>query len=130
MTKQLLTPLRLIARMNFYLKNYSCELLNLTKTVGKVELISTFKPAGGLHIVVRVAEHACDDASKRILKPSTHRLKIFLVKYQNLGPLEKFRDQTISVQLKIHVREYVLAILTTYMETSSYNSCLQKLECE
>ena len=27
--------------MNFSLKNYSCELLNLTGTVGKVELIST-----------------------------------------------------------------------------------------
>ena len=45
MTKQLLTPLRLIVRMNFSLKNYSCELLNLTGTVGKVELISTFTTA-------------------------------------------------------------------------------------
>ena len=49
--KQLLTPLRLIAlyeliaRMNFSLKNYRCELLNLTGTVGKVELISTFTTA-------------------------------------------------------------------------------------
>ena len=42
MAKQLLTPLRLIAPMNFSLKNYSCELFNLTGTVGKVELISTF----------------------------------------------------------------------------------------
>ena len=42
MAKQLPTLLRLIARMNFSLKNYSCELLNLTRTVGKVELISTF----------------------------------------------------------------------------------------
>ena len=42
MAKQLLTPLRLIAPINFSLKNYSCELLNLTGTVGKVELISIF----------------------------------------------------------------------------------------
>ena len=42
MAKQSLTPLRLIACMNFSLKYYSCELLNLTGTVGKVELISTF----------------------------------------------------------------------------------------
>ena len=35
MAKQLLTPLRFIARMNFSLKNYSGELF------GKVELIST-----------------------------------------------------------------------------------------
>ena len=42
MAKQLLTPLRrLIAHMNFSLKNYSCELVNLTGTVGKVELIPT-----------------------------------------------------------------------------------------
>ena len=45
MAKQLLTPLRLIAHMNFSLKNYSCDLLNLTGTVGKVELISTFTAA-------------------------------------------------------------------------------------
>ena len=42
MAKQLLTPLRLIASMNVSLKNYSFELFNLTETVGKVELISTF----------------------------------------------------------------------------------------
>ena len=41
MAKQLLTPLRLIAYMNFLLKSYSCELVNLTGTVGKVELIPT-----------------------------------------------------------------------------------------
>ena len=45
MAKQLLTPLRLIACMNFSLKNYSCGLLNLTGTVEKVELISTFTTA-------------------------------------------------------------------------------------
>ena len=42
MAKQLLTYLRLIARMNFSLINYSCELFNLRGTVGKEELISTF----------------------------------------------------------------------------------------
>ena len=45
MAKQLLTPLRPIACMNFSLKNYSCELLNSTGTVGKLELISTFTTA-------------------------------------------------------------------------------------
>ena len=42
MAKQLLTPLRLIGRMNSSLKNYSFQLFNLTGTVGKVELISSF----------------------------------------------------------------------------------------
>ena len=45
MAKKLLTPLRLIARMNFSLKNYSCESFDVTGTVGKVELISTFTTA-------------------------------------------------------------------------------------
>ena len=45
MAKQLLTPLGLIVRMNLSLKNYSYGLLNLTGTVGKVELISTFTTA-------------------------------------------------------------------------------------
>ena len=40
MAKQLPTSLRLIACMNFSLKIYSSELLNLTGTLGKVELIS------------------------------------------------------------------------------------------
>ena len=43
--KQLLIPLRLIARMNFSLKNNSCKFFNLTGTVGKVELISIFTTA-------------------------------------------------------------------------------------
>ena len=42
MAKQLLTPLRLLAGMDFLLKNYRCELFNLIGMVGKVELISTF----------------------------------------------------------------------------------------
>ena len=41
MAKPLLTPLRLIAHMNFSLKNYSYEFVKLTGTVGKVELIPT-----------------------------------------------------------------------------------------
>ena len=45
MAKQLLTALRLIGSMNCSLKNYSCELFNLTGTVGKVEFISTFTTA-------------------------------------------------------------------------------------
>ena len=45
MAKQLLTPLRLIVRMNFLLKTYGCGLFNLIWTVGKVELILTFTTA-------------------------------------------------------------------------------------
>ena len=41
-----------------------------------------FKP--DLRVVGSIAGHACDDASKRILKLPTYQLKIFLAKYQNL----------------------------------------------
>ena len=68
-------------------------------------------------IVVRVAEHACDDASERILKPSTNRLQIFLVRDQYLRSLLPHEDQTIAIQLEKHVLKPMLAILTTYMET-------------
>ena len=78
-------------------------------------MVQNLKP--GLHIVVSVGEHACDYASKRILKLPKYRLKIFLFEISKPIPLQRFRVQTISVQLNIHVRDHVLAILTTYMET-------------
>ena len=71
----------------------------------------------GLHIVVRVAEYAYDDASKRILKPLSHRLQIFLVRDQYLRSLLQYGDQAIAGQLEKHVLKPMLAILTTYMET-------------
>ena len=71
----------------------------------------------GLHIVVAVAEHACDDAPKGILKLSTCRLQIFLVEDQYFWSLQRCSDQSISVQLEKHVLKRVLAILTTCMET-------------
>ena len=71
----------------------------------------------GLHIVVRVAEHACNDGSKRILKHSAYRLQIFLVRHQYLRSLTPHGDQTIARQLEKHVLKRMLAILTTYMET-------------
>ena len=55
------------------------------------------------HLKAGVAEHACDDASKRILKPSTYRLQIFLVKDQYLRSLLPHGDQIISGQLEKHV---------------------------
>ena len=100
MAKQLLTPLRLIARMYFSLKNFSFGLFNLTGTVGKVELISTFKH--GLHIVITVAEHACDDASKRILKLSIYPVNI-------------------SCETSIHV------FIATIMETKQYLDSLKSM---
>ena len=71
----------------------------------------------GLHIAVRVAEHACEDVSKRILAPSTCRLQIFLARDQYLRPLLPHGDQAIAGQLEKHVLKTMFAILTTYMDT-------------
>ena len=68
-------------------------------------------------MVVRVAEHACDDASKSILKPSTYRLQMLFVKDQYLRSLLLYGDQAIAGQLEKHVLKHMLAILTTYIET-------------
>ena len=70
MAKQLLTPLGLIAHMIFALKNYSCELFNLTATVEKVELISTFTATVCESFNVS-DKYTCDNAGD--LKVHMHR---------------------------------------------------------
>ena len=71
----------------------------------------------GLHIVVAIAEYACDHVLKRILKLLIYRLQIFLVKYEYLESLQLCEDQGIPGKLKKRVCNHVLAILTIYMET-------------
>ena len=66
-----------------------------------------------LHMVVTIAQHACDRVLKRVLKLSTYRLQIFLAKYAYLRSLQLFEDQGICGKLKRHE----LTIFTTYMET-------------
>ena len=80
----------------------------------------------GLHIVVTVAEHACDHVLKRVLKPSTHRLQIFFVKYEYLRSLQLCEDQRIGGKFKKRVCKHVLAILTTYMETRLKTQSMQQ----
>ena len=66
----------------------------------------------GLHITI------CKGyASKRILKPSTYRLQIFLVRDQCLRSFLPHGDQTIAGLPEKHVLKPMRAILTTYMET-------------
>ena len=107
--------------MIIYGPNFDVSENVLNKVSSSFKDLSILKP--DLHIVVRVAEHACDDASKRILKPSTYRLQIFLVRYQYLRSLLPRGDQDIAEQLEKHVLKPMLAILTTYMETS-LNVCV------
>ena len=82
----------------------------------------------GLHIVVTIAEHACDHVLRlRVLKLSANRFQIFLVKYEYVQSLQPCEDQDISGKLKKRVREHVLAILTTYMATRLKGSSMHVL---
>ena len=54
----------------------------------------------GLHIVVTIAEDASEDAPKRVVRLSTHRFQIFLVKYEYLLSLQLCEDQSIHESLK------------------------------
>ena len=53
-----------------------------------------------LHIVVTIAQHACDRVLKRVLKLSSYRLQTFLVKYWHLQSLQLCEDQGINGKLK------------------------------
>ena len=97
-------------------KCFAFQFASLREQTPRSPRLLRLKP--GLHIVVRVAECACDDASKRILKPSTCRLQRFLVRDQYLRSSLPHGDQAIAGQLEKHVLKPMLAILyTTYMET-------------
>ena len=52
-----------------------------------------------------IAQHACDRVLKRVLKLSTYRLEIFLVKYENLRLLQLCEDHGIRGKLKKPVRK-------------------------
>ena len=59
----------------------------------------------GLHLkkVVTIAKHACDHVLKWILKQSTSRLQIFLIKYEYLRSSQLCEDQGIRRKLKRNV---------------------------
>ena len=65
----------------------------------------------GLHIVVTVAEHACNDASKRILKLSIYPLQIFLE-----------NSNSCDHRNKMGTKPY-LDILKTCSQTSACDPC-------
>ena len=116
MARQLLTPLRLISRMNFSLKNYSGELLNLTGTVGKVELISAFTTAVCKSLNVS-DEYTWDNAED--LKVDSHdpisvelSLKSLLCMIENVG---------------VHTIQFSQPIIWRCTSEKHDNSCFENL---
>ena len=85
-------------------------------------VIIALKP--GLHIVVTIAEHACDHVQRGVYKLLIYRSQTFLLKYKHLRSLELCEDQGITGKLEKRVRNLLLAILTTYIETR-LKSCSQ-----
>ena len=64
-----------------------------------------------------ITEHAFDHVLKRVLKLLIYRSKTFFVKYKHMRSLQPYEDQGIPGKLKKRLRNFVFAILTTYMET-------------
>ena len=93
-------------------------------TCGDTQVCSLSRLKPCLHVVVSIAEHVCDHVLKRVLKLLIYRLQIILVQYEHLRSLQVCEDQGITGKLKKRVRNLVLAILKTYMETR-LKSCSQ-----
>ena len=81
----------------------------------KDEISSSLNP--GLQVLVTIAEHVCDYVPKRALKLFNYQLQIILAKDHYMESLQLYGDQVIPGQLKERVRQHVLRILTTYVET-------------
>ena len=62
-----------------------------------------------LHTVITIAQHAYDRVLKRVLKLSTYRLQIFLLKYEYLRSLQLCEDQGICGKLKRPVKVHSLS---------------------
>ena len=60
--------------------------------VGLVFMCNFIVVKPGLHIVVTIAEHACDRVPKRLLMLSSYRLQIFLMKYEYLTIITTMRS--------------------------------------
>ena len=63
----------------------------------------------GLDIVVTITHNACDHVLKKVLKMSTYRLQMFLVKYEHLRSLQLCEDQGILESLETCLRDKVLS---------------------
>ena len=62
-------------------------------------------------MVITIAKQASDDVSNKILKLSTYRLQIILVKYEYLLSLQLCEDQDIRGKPKGRFCKHVLSIL-------------------
>ena len=119
------SPVLVINHRTCHLTVY-CFSLKMLRTCGSTQACSLSRLKPGLHVVVTIAEHACDHVLNGVLKLLIYRSEAFLVKYKHLRSLQLCEDQGILGKLKKCVRNLVLAILTTYMETRLKSCSKQK----
>ena len=117
MAKQLLTPLRLIARMNVSLKYYDCELFNLIGTVGKVELINNYP-------WIRLSSRIIEAIKRQLFHVVTH------VFYSNLSQeifaIDTWRAVNTRWDMVAHtcLRSFRLHYMETRLYITSFNNML------
>ena len=76
------------------------EIVKCTSILNKGDGSNTSHLKPGLHFVVTIAEHASDDAPKRILRLPAHRLQIFLVNMNTCDDYNYVRTKACAKGLK------------------------------
>ena len=104
---------------------YCFSLQNAAYTCRNTQVCGLSRLKPGFHVVVTIAEHACDHVLNRVLKLLIYRSQTFLVKYKHLRSLQLCEDQDILGNLKKRVCNLVLTSLTPYME-KRIKSCSQQ----
>ena len=116
------------ALLNFLNRRYEYGNKN-RENVGLVFMrnLNLVKP--DLHIVVTIAQHACDRVLKRIIKLSTYRLQIFLVKYEYLRSLQLYEDKAYVESLSKPVCNMPLRSLRLIWRPGfKFESCSENVE--
>ena len=75
-----------------------------------------------------IAKHACDHVLKRILKQSTYRLQIFLIKYEYLRSLQLCEDQGIRRKLETNVSANMCCDSYNLSLDQASKKCIRRLQ--
>ena len=125
MTERLLTPLRLIARMNFSLTNYSCELFNLNGAVGKVELLSTFTTAvcEGWNVSDKYTWDNAGDLRLR-LHDAIYRSDSFVLMLRYCANLKVIRYESTSLNRIVADKSHRVIVALSYNYTRDLSATI------
>ena len=97
----------------------------MTKDVQPIQEIQVGSPSKK---VVTTAKHACGHILKRVLKQSTYRLQIFLVKYEYLRSLQLCEDKDIRRKLKRNVSANMCLPFLQLIPRPGIKKCITRLQ--